>query len=234
MKTFLTRIDLGNDRQVSQRENTSTTFSGSLNTLQYTVLGQNYSNLKKGVDVNTLTVVDQNGGWTSFTFTGTTSSTTYFGINSIYTSIIPNLPIITDMNYTDNFESYYFDSIETVVVDGNSFDTVFSGSLFNFNVISYSFAYLDISGTTFSGLCSTNYIHTLSATTYEWYYQYTGSTTWLNVLGRANMSKLSVESNGVPITSSDPGITGTITWDSSYLYICIAPNTWKRCQLLTW
>lgn len=234
MKTFLTRIDLADNRQVKQYENTETTFSGSLNTLQYTTLGQNYSDLKKGVDVNSMVVTNSTAGWTLFTFTGTTSATTYFGISSIYNSIIPNLPIITNSNYTNTFESYYFDSIENIIVDGNSFDITFSGSLLNFNVIPYTFSYLDVSGTTFSGLCSTFYIQTLSATTYEWFYLNNGSTTWLDVLGRANINKLTVGSIGVPSTSGSTGITGTITWDSNYLYVCVATNTWKRCQLSGW
>lgn len=233
MKTFLTRIDLADDRQIKQNENTETTFSGSINTLQYTVLGQSYSNLKKGYDIATSGITDDNlTFYVVFDFTGTTGSTTYFNIPSTYSSIIPNLPIITDLNYNGtNFLSYYFDPIQTVVVDGNSFDLTFSGSQFNFSV--YDFDYLDISGTTFSGLCVTNWVYTLSARTYDWYYLKSGSTTWLNVVGRLDTEKLTVDSIGVPTTSGDTGITGTITWDSNYLYVCVGTNTWKRTPLST-
>lgn len=34
--------------------------------------------------------------------------------------------------------------------------------------------------------------------------------------------------------SNDPGEQGEICWDSSYLYICIATNTWKRVSMDTW
>ena len=37
-----------------------------------------------------------------------------------------------------------------------------------------------------------------------------------------------------PANSSATGTTGTIEWDSSYIYVCTAPNTWKRCSLSSW
>ena len=136
--------------------------------------------------------------------------------------------------FETNFISYFFNPTETVVVDGNSFDISFSGVEFNFNV--YYFAYLDapLTGTTFSGYCSTSWINTLSARTYDWWYITSGNTTWLDVLGRTNTEKLSVQSVGVPTLSGDTGITGTITWDNNYLYVCVGTNTWKRCPLSDW
>jgi hypothetical protein len=37
-----------------------------------------------------------------------------------------------------------------------------------------------------------------------------------------------------PSASSSPGASGTITWDSSYIYVCVADNTWKRTALDSW
>jgi hypothetical protein len=37
-----------------------------------------------------------------------------------------------------------------------------------------------------------------------------------------------------PATSSATGNTGDIAWDSTYLYICIATNTWHRILHATW
>ena len=37
-----------------------------------------------------------------------------------------------------------------------------------------------------------------------------------------------------PASASDTGITGTITWDADYIYICTATNTWKRVGIATW
>lgn len=232
MKTFLTRVDLSDDRQIKQNENKLTTLSGSTNILQYATIGQDYSDLKLGVDTSTSCAITTYSNF-YFSFTGTTGSTTYFGIPPIYASLSSDLPVITNLNYGDTFVSEFYDSIQTVVVDGNSFDILFSGAQINFNV--YAFTTISSpSGNTFSGMCFTNWVHGLSARTYDWYYLKSGSTTWLNVLGRTHTQRLSVESDLVPTTSGSTGITGTITWDSDYLYVCVATNTWKRTPLSPW
>lgn len=41
-------------------------------------------------------------------------------------------------------------------------------------------------------------------------------------------------SNSVPVGPSSNGQAGTIRYDSSYIYVCIANNTWKRAALSTW
>ena len=41
-------------------------------------------------------------------------------------------------------------------------------------------------------------------------------------------------SSGTPASATATGITGTINWDASYLYICIATNTWKRTSIASW
>ena len=43
-----------------------------------------------------------------------------------------------------------------------------------------------------------------------------------------------VLSNSAPANSSANGIAGTIRWDSSYIYVCVANNTWKRSVISTW
>lgn len=37
-----------------------------------------------------------------------------------------------------------------------------------------------------------------------------------------------------PATASSPGNPGQIVYDTSYLYICIATNTWRRIAHATW
>jgi hypothetical protein len=37
-----------------------------------------------------------------------------------------------------------------------------------------------------------------------------------------------------PGSSSATGTAGTITWDSNYVYVCVATNTWKRSALSSW
>jgi hypothetical protein len=37
-----------------------------------------------------------------------------------------------------------------------------------------------------------------------------------------------------PATSSSAGVAGQIAWDASYVYVCVAANTWKRTAITTW
>ena len=40
--------------------------------------------------------------------------------------------------------------------------------------------------------------------------------------------------SSAPSSPSSTGNEGTIAYDSSYLYICIGSNSWKRVELSTW
>jgi hypothetical protein len=37
-----------------------------------------------------------------------------------------------------------------------------------------------------------------------------------------------------PASSTATGNQGEVCWDTSYLYVCIATNTWRRIALTTW
>jgi hypothetical protein len=37
-----------------------------------------------------------------------------------------------------------------------------------------------------------------------------------------------------PASATDTGVTGQVTWDANYVYVCVATNTWKRSALSTW
>jgi hypothetical protein len=50
----------------------------------------------------------------------------------------------------------------------------------------------------------------------------------------ANLALTMSFSNSVPANSSSNGVAGTIRYDSSYVYVCVANNTWKRSALSTW
>jgi len=50
----------------------------------------------------------------------------------------------------------------------------------------------------------------------------------------SDLSANIIISNSVPANSSSNGTAGTIRYDSSYVYICTANNTWKRASLSTW
>jgi len=37
-----------------------------------------------------------------------------------------------------------------------------------------------------------------------------------------------------PASATATGTAGTVVWDSSYIYVCVATNTWKRAAISTW
>ncbi|MGI8467732.1 MAG: glycosyl hydrolase family 28-related protein [Pyrinomonadaceae bacterium] len=56
----------------------------------------------------------------------------------------------------------------------------------------------------------------------------------LDVTGTLTTDRLTIRVTQTPATSSSIGVTGQIAWDASYIYICVAANTWKRTALTTW
>lgn len=43
-----------------------------------------------------------------------------------------------------------------------------------------------------------------------------------------------IDTSKTPATSGATGNAGEICWDSNYVYVCTATNTWKRAALSTW
>jgi hypothetical protein len=63
-------------------------------------------------------------------------------------------------------------------------------------------------------------------------------TVWLGTNGDAtgtfNTAVLIENASHTPSSSSDTGVQGQIAWDTSYIYICSATNTWLRAAIATW
>lgn len=59
----------------------------------------------------------------------------------------------------------------------------------------------------------------------------TNNVTVANTLSVANFR---FTASNPPLTALSPGVTGTVAWDSNYIYVCVATNTWKRVQIATW
>ena len=49
-----------------------------------------------------------------------------------------------------------------------------------------------------------------------------------------NGDTLRLRTSRTPSSATDTGNQGDIAWDSSYIYICIDTNTWKRTAISTW
>ena len=45
---------------------------------------------------------------------------------------------------------------------------------------------------------------------------------------------LAITAPTVPGSASATGVAGQIAWDSGYIYVCTASNTWKRVAIATW
>ena len=59
----------------------------------------------------------------------------------------------------------------------------------------------------------------------------------LSVIGAGNLTVTGstfLANVKVPTLANSSGTAGQITWDSSYVYVCIAANTWRRANLAIW
>ncbi len=56
----------------------------------------------------------------------------------------------------------------------------------------------------------------------------------LAVTGTLSATGLVSVGGSTPASASATGTAGTITWDSSYIYVCTATDTWKRVAIATW
>jgi len=45
---------------------------------------------------------------------------------------------------------------------------------------------------------------------------------------------INVPTTRTPASAGSPGTAGDICWDSSYIYVCVATDTWKRTAIATW
>ena len=55
--------------------------------------------------------------------------------------------------------------------------------------------------------------------------------TAITSLGTLTSLKLATST---PASASAAGTMGTIAWDTGYIYVCTATNTWKRVAIATW
>lgn len=46
--------------------------------------------------------------------------------------------------------------------------------------------------------------------------------------------RVAIPTSVTPASAAATGAAGTIAWDSSYVYVCVATDTWKRAAIATW
>ena len=49
-----------------------------------------------------------------------------------------------------------------------------------------------------------------------------------------NSDSIRIRTAKTPSSASDTGTQGQIAWDSDYIYVCVATNTWKRSAISSW
>ena len=52
--------------------------------------------------------------------------------------------------------------------------------------------------------------------------------------GTLKVQRFRITQTQSPATPGSPGLTGEITWDGGWMYVCVAPNSWVRAGLYTW
>lgn len=58
----------------------------------------------------------------------------------------------------------------------------------------------------------------------------------LNSVGNIELTgnMLGLNTAKTPASASAAGVAGSICWDTNYVYVCVATNTWKRVAIATW
>lgn len=121
----------------------------------------------------------------------------------------------SDSNYTitGKNDGYFIVKPETGALGGNLVLATSSGS-FNDVVIGVGSFFSNAVVARFHGNTSNSGTFTVGVTT--------------------NVPNLIVSTGTAPSTASSAGTKGQIAYDTSYVYVCVATNTWKRSALTTW
>lgn len=53
-------------------------------------------------------------------------------------------------------------------------------------------------------------------------------------LARQIGNALQTASASAPASATAAGVAGSLAYDSGYLYVCVATNTWVRVAIATW
>jgi len=123
---FRTKIEIS-DRQVKQDTLTSATLSGT------TEFGTPFSALTSGVDLDTVVTIGTLANVYS-TFSGNTGTTVFDFYDSRMVVGVETLTVITDTNSGDTQTALGFEGSESVIIDGNTVNTEYTGATYDFTV----------------------------------------------------------------------------------------------------
>ena len=69
------------------------------------------------------------------------------------------------------------------------------------------------------------------------FYPYAGGTPWADILANGfdhRGQNLRLRTSRTPASATAAGNAGEICWDSGFIYVCTATNTWKRVAIAAW
>lgn len=164
---FKTKLDYSSNRQINQREKTSTIFSGS------TTFGLPFSGLTSGPDLTTVSVVDDLSGLSGTTFTGTDSTISFNFADSRLILGSDSIQPITPLNNTQSQSVLdVFEPSQSIVIDGNVVNTEYTGVSYTIHVETFE----DLGGGNYSGTVEHSECYILSASTID----FSGRTIWID------------------------------------------------------
>lgn len=183
---FRTKLDLSNNRQAKQREQTTWDLLGKTN------FGLPLSGMSSGVDYTTSAATNTYENVSS-TFIGTLSATTFtFGLPTM-NSATPYMNVITPSNFNDDqiIEPHFIGvNPHTNPVYGNTVYQSYSGVSFDFTVTNF----VEYAPNQFSGTATSDVVILYSAGSLD----YDGDGIWVNVQGKTKTEKLAIAHNPEP------------------------------------
>ena len=201
--SFRTKLDYSDNRQIKQRERTSTVLSGT------TVFGVPFSGLTSGVDYSTTGITESELQLVYGSFSGNTSATTFTWPDARMSIIDTYLSAITPSNsgQTQNSGVVLVQN-EATTIDGNAVVLSYSGvSVENINVS----AITETSSGIYTGTTSMTVFEVYSASSLD----YTGRTIWIDCSEITRTKKLIVTNDATFSNIGSNASAGALHYDSS-------------------
>ena len=181
--SFRTKLDYSDNRQIKQRERTSTILSGT------TVFGVPFSGLTNGVDYSTTGITDNDVSVFGSTFSGNATTTVFTWVDPRMSVVDTYLSAITPSNSAQTQDSgVVLVQNQTTSVDGNPIVLSYSGvSLIGISVT----AMTETSSGNYTGATSIDEFDVYSASSLD----YTGRTIWSDCKEISRTKKLIITEN---------------------------------------
>lgn len=183
--SFRTKIDYSDNRQITQREQTSTDLKGA------TIFGLPFSGLTSGVDSSSTGITESYNNVTGNTFSGNSTTTVFTWYDSRMNLVDSELSAITPSNSATTQTGMVFAPSSSTVIDGNTVNLTYSGvSLGLIDVVSME----EISPSIYTGVTVVTNFEVINGDSLD----FTGRTIWVDCTEIARTKKLIISKNPQP------------------------------------